>query len=409
MPNHFRLPFHYAWVIALAGMLTLFTSLGLGRFALGMLLPSMGATLALSYAQMGFISTANFLGYLAAVVLCRYGVARYGSRLVIAAALLTLGLSMALIGQAQYFLPVLLLYGATGIASGFSNVPMMGLVTPWFSSNQRGKAAGFMSSGNGFGIMFSGLLVPVMNAQYGAEGWRTSWLIFGVVAAVIAAVCLALLRNHPRDVGLHPLSGNPAASQTSPPADAVRPSRWLMLQLGGSYFCFGFTYAIYVTFIVTTLVQERGFSEAEAGQVWFWIGLLSLFSGPVFGTLSDRLGRKAGLMLVFALQGTAYALVAEPLSHALLYLSVGLFGICAWSIPSIMAATVGDYLGPQRAVAAFGTVTFFFAIGQITGPGLAGLLAEHSGYFASSYWLAAALAGSAVLIAASLRKPAGND
>jgi nitrate/nitrite transporter NarK len=47
-------------------------------------------------------------------------------------------------------------------------------------------------------------------------------------------------------------------------------------------------------FIVTVLVREWGFAESVAGTFWMWIGFLSLFSGPVFGTLSDRLGRKTG-------------------------------------------------------------------------------------------------------------------
>ena len=71
--------------------------------------------------------------------------------------------------------------------------------------------------------------------------------------------------------------------------------------LGAIYFLFGYTYVIYATFFVTVLVKERGFSEAIAGNFWSWVGFLSLFSGPVFGSLSDRLGRKRGLMIVFSL------------------------------------------------------------------------------------------------------------
>ena len=59
---------HYGWVIVVAGFLTVFAGLGLARFGLGMLLPSMGAGLGLSYSQMGLISTGNFIGYLAAVL-----------------------------------------------------------------------------------------------------------------------------------------------------------------------------------------------------------------------------------------------------------------------------------------------------------------------------------------------------
>lgn len=398
-------PFEYKWLVAFTGMLALFTALGLGRFALGMLLPSMGATLDLSYAQMGFIGTGNFIGYFVAVFLTRYAVAHFGSRPVICMALLVLGLSMILIGEADGFMQVMLLYCVTGAASGFANVPMVSLVTHWFPPEQRGRAAGIMSIGSGLGIMFSAVVIPLVNDRMGPEGWRTSWLIFGVIGLALAAACLVLLREHSQTYPKTPTPAKAAAASAAKPAPTAKAGRWLVPHLGSAYFMFGFTYSIYVTFIVTTLVQERGYTEAVASDFWFWVGVLSMFSGPVFGAVSDWLGRRAGLCLVFALQGLAYVLVAGAFPSFALYLSIGFFGICAWSIPSIMAAAVGDYVGPQQAVKVFGSVTLIFSLGQIMGPALAGVLAEESGGFASSYWLAAAMAGTAVLISAALRKP----
>lgn len=402
-------PLDYKWVVVLTGLLVVFAALGLGRFALGMLLPSMGATLNLSYSQMGFVGTGNFIGYLVAVFLSRYGVARYGSRAVISSAVLVLGLSMTGIAHADGFLPIVLLYCLTGAASGFANVPMIGLVTPWFAPARRGMAAGIMSIGSGLGIMVSGVFIPLINDRIGVEGWRTGWLVFGMSAIVIAGISAVLLRERPRTAGPEPVTGDAGTSMRIGPVAAAVPvgrSRGTVFRLGSVYFLFGFTYAIYATFIVTTMVAERGFSEAAAGSFWFWVGVLSLFSGPLFGALSDRLGRKAGLILVFALHGLAYGLVAVSLSAYTLYLSIGLFGLCAWSIPSIMAAAAGDYMGPRRALATFSTVTVFFSVGQIIGPALAGVLAERSGGFANSYMMAAALAGLAIAIAATLRRPA---
>jgi MFS family permease len=135
------------------------------------------------------------------------------------------------------------------------------------------------------------------------------------------------------------------------------------------------------------------------------VGFLSLFSGPVFGTLSDRIGRKGGLIIVFSLQMLAYVLVAANLPPVFLYLSIGFYGIVAWSIPSIMVAAVSEYVGIDKALAAFGFITFIFGLGQITGPSLAGVLAEKTGSFSSSFFMAAALAGAAIVLAAFLRKP----
>jgi MFS family permease len=157
------------------------------------------------------------------------------------------------------------------------------------------------------------------------------------------------------------------------------------------------------------LVREKGFSEVVAGRFWSWVGLLSLLSGPVFGSLSDRIGRRGGLVTVFTVQALAYALAAADLPVAFLYLSIGCFGIAAWSIPTIMIAAVTDHVGAERALGAFGLITFFFGIGQVAGPAMAGVLAQRTGSFSSSFFMAAALAAAAVLVSGLLRGPAPED
>lgn len=396
---------HYAWFIAFTGIGTILVSLGLGRFALGMLLPSMGTTLNLSYGEMGLISTTNFLGYLIAVLVAGRMAARWGARALITAALILIGLSLLTVSQAHGAIAAMVSYGLTGLGSGAATVPVMGLVSHWFAPHWRGKAAGLMVTGNGLGIMASGLLIPWVNSHWGAAGWRISWLVFGSAALLVAVWAGLVLRGAPQQHGLQPLGHRETHTGPTVTPPTPRQERRLVWQLGGIYALFGITYVIYVTFIVTTLIQERGFSESAAGIFWFWLGFLSLFSGPIFGSLSDHLGRRIGLIVVFALQGVAYLLVAAPLPTPWLYLSIGLFGLCAWSIPSIMAAAAGDYLGPQHAVAAFGTMTFIFGIGQMLGPVLAGWLAEASGSFTSSYGLAAALAVVAIGLTWPLPRP----
>ncbi len=397
---------HYGWVIAGTGTLCIFACLGFGRFALGMLLPSMASSLSLSYSQLGWIGTGNFVGYLAAVLFCGAIAARVGPRALIFAALLLVAVSMWLMGSAGGFASLLLLYAVTGVGSGAANVPVQGLVARWFDASVRGRAAGFVSIGSGFAIVLSGWLIPFINRRQGPGGWRTSWMVLSLAVAAIAVVALVLFRNRPEEKGLRPCGSGPAPSAAAPapaphPRFHARGSVWL---LGFIYFIFGYTYAIYVTFIVTALVRERGFSESSAGTFWSTVGLLSLLSGPVFGGLSDRLGRRAGLTLVFSFQLAAYLLAGADLPRAFLWLSVGLFGLVAWSVPTIMVAAVADLVGADAALPAFGFITFFFGVGQIAGPAVAGILAERTGTFSSSFFMAAAFAGIAIAACAFLTK-----
>jgi len=404
-----RLPFYYGWVIVAAGTFGIIACLGFGRFALGMLLPSMGATLELSYSQMGFISTGNFVGYLVSVFFGGMIVARIGQRQFIFLSLLLVGVTMALLSRSAAFPALLALYVLTGMGSGGANVSVMSLASTWFAKSNRGKAAGFMTMGNGYAIIFAGFFIPFVNRAIGTEGWRTSWLALGGIVILISFLCLLLLRNKPADLGLaipgesKKKVATSAAQATGRKIDIYK-SR-AIYHLGAIYFLFGFTYVIYATFIVTTLVKERGLSEALAGNFWSAIGVLSLFSGPVFGSISDKLGRKAGMVIVFSIQFLAYLLVATRLPGIVLYLSIFCFGIVAWSIPTIMAAAMGDYAGPDNAAKALGFITLSFGLGQISGPAIAGVLAQNAGSFSSSFYLAAALVALAILLSAMLKKP----
>ncbi len=397
---------NYRWLIVFTGVLCVFASLGFGRFALGMLLPSMGSALHLTYSQMGFISTANFLGYLISVLLCGILTRKLGTRILIFLALLLVGFSMGLVSMADSFLVVMILYLLTGIGSGASNVPIMALVSVWFDRPQRGKAAGFIVIGSGFAIILAGKLIPFLNVMSGPEGWRMSWLVLGAIVIIVSFFCLAILRNRPEEVGLVSFGGS--VSESSPMKPSIRERlrvyrEVVVYHMGAIYFLFGYTYVIYTTFIVTFLVQERGFSEAVAGNFWSWVGFLSLLSGPVFGTLSDKLGRRAGLITVFSIQMLSYLLIASKLPGVILYLSIFFFGIVAWSIPSIMAAIVGDYVGPTRTAEVFGFITFIFGLGQIAGPAVAGMLAELTDSFYNGFSMAAGFAGLAIVLTIFLR------
>jgi len=389
-----------------AGMLCVLAALGFGRFALGMLLPSMAASLRLTYSEMGFIATANFLGYLVSALASARASSRIGPRKYIFFALLTLAVSMTLVSRATGFHTVLLLNVIAGAGCAGANIPVMGLVSAWFSSRLRGRAAGFIVIGSGFAIMISGLLIPHVNRAVGAEGWRTGWRILAAATALIACAGYALLRDRPEEKGLSPLGGGDIpARPASPGKETSVYRRGVVYYLGVVYFLFGYTYSIYTMFIVTVLVKERGFAEGVAGTFWMWIGFLSLFSGPVFGTLSDRIGRKAGLIVVFSLQAVAYLLVASRLPGVFLYLSIGFFGMVAWSIPSIMAASMGDYVGAGKAAEALGLATFIFGLGQMSGPAVAGMLAQRTGGFSGAFYMAASLSALAIVLTAFLRKP----
>jgi len=396
---------HYGWIIVGVGTLIVVACLGLARFAFGMILPSMGTDLQLSYNQMGLLGTANFAGYLTAVGLTPLLLRRMTPRMLIAGGLFVIALCMVGISASQMFFTILALYTIVGIGTGLSNIPLMVLVSYWFRRERRGLAAGIIVTGSGFAIILSGFLIPLLNDMYGAQGWRISWMVLAAIVLIIAVIASLLMRNHPQEKGLEPVGNSTPTPYDPSETHGHYKASQVLVRLGLLYFAFGATYVIYGTFIVTSLIEDYGFSEKTAGYFWSWAGVISLFSGVVFGTLSDRIGRKKGLMAVFGVHTLAYLLAGVHWGATAITCSVAFYGLASSAIPAIMAAAIGDYLGQARAAAGFSIITFCFAVGQAVGPAVAGVVAERSGSFSSSYLASALLTATAIGVALTLPAP----
>ena len=402
---------HYGYVVLATSVLAVTGALGFGRFAYTLILPGMRDALGLSYAQMGLIASGNFLGYLASALVSGLLAARLGPRLVVIAGLALTGSTMVVTGLAQGFEAAVAARTVTGVGSAAGNVPAMSLVSSWFARSRRGLASGFLVAGSGIGLLIAGQVVPRLIAVGGDQGWRMSWFVLGALVLGLALVAGLLLCNHPREKGLRPLwteleSGS-ADPEPQPSASGSLGRVWRsrsIWHLGLVYAAFGFSYIIYATFFAAHLLRS-GLLESEAGALWGAVGLLSLGSGVLWGSVSDRLGRRQALALVFAVQATAFGLFAFGSGWPAFATSTLLYGVAGWSVPAIMAASVGDYVDERLIPAALGLLTLIFGVGQILGPGVAGAMADAADSFSPAFALAAVVALAGAAGSLTLRRP----
>jgi sugar phosphate permease len=387
---------HYGWVVLGMGTLVVFGSLGLARFGYTVVLPAMQKGLGMDNHLGGALATANLVGYLAFSVVGGVLAARLGPRRVIAAGLTLAGVSMIMTGMARSVAAAAVWRVLAGIGSGASNVPVMGLMAAWFARRRRGLAAGIAVAGSSLAMIAMGPVVPRVLVAFGDDGWRVCWYLFGGVTLALAIGAGMLLRNRPGEIGLRPV-GAAAGDPPSPTGGGslrwgqvyARPIVWL---LGLVYVAFGFSYIIYMTFFNKCLMAEGGYTQAQAGRLFMLMGWFSLACGLLWGGVSDVIGRKAALAIVYLIHAVAFSLFPLWPTPTGFLLSTVLFGLSAWSIPGIMAATCGDLLGPALAPAALGFVTLFFGIGQAAGPTVAGALADAYKSFWPALWLSAGVA-----------------
>jgi len=373
----------YEWAVIALGILNVLGSIGLARFGYPLILPSMKEGLGLTHTAMGLLGSGNFVGYLIASLLGGYWASKYGPKRVILLSSVLVGICMILTGLSQGFLFALTMRFLTGLGSGGTYVPMIGLCMGWFPPQQRGTATGLMVSGSGFGLVFIGWFIPAIIIAHGGEGWRSCWRLLGLCILVFWALTLFFLREPPQEKP----SRNPSPLSWA----KVYKSRALW-HLAFIYFTSGLSLPMYMTFFGAHAGRAGHLPAAIIGHIWSLLGFLSIFSGPVWGWVSDRLGRKYGLIIVFAFHSIAFALFAGARQVGIFYLSAIFLGIAAWAIASILSAATADYVGPRLASAAIGFITLIFGIGQVISPFLAGLIADRTGSFSLAFVLAASVA-----------------
>ena len=407
------LKIHYSWLILAVGTFIVFGALGLGRFGYTIVLPAMQKDLRMDNTQAGLLATANLAGYLALSVIGGALASRYGSRIVITLGLVLAGIGMLLTGTASGFIVAIIWRALTGIGSGASNVPVMGLMSAWFGPKRRGFASGIAASGSSLALILIGPTVPYILSIYTDKGWRISWFIFGVVALLLAIIGFFILRNRPSEIGLEPLGTDTNETTTNQQAEGIH---WgsvyrsaTVWHLGVVYFAFGFSYMIYMTFFVKSLIVDGGYTQASAGHLFMIMGWFSLLCGLLWGTVSDVIGRKFTLFIVYLIHTLSFSLFALWSAPIGFTISAILFGLTAWSIPAIMAATCGDVLGSRMAPAALGFITLFFGIGQAIAPSIAGAIADAVSSFSPAFLLASGMAllgafSTLFLRSSSLRK-----
>lgn len=126
--------------------------------------------------------------------------------------------------------------------------------------------------------------------------------------------------------------------------------------------------------------------------MWAISGLGMIAGSLVWGSLSDRLGRRLGISAVFVFLAIAIFLFTTSHSVVIYTISAVLFWAAEPGVPVIVAAACGDFVGGRLAPAAVGFATLFMGIGQAIGPYLTGGIADMTASFNMAFYVSALVA-----------------
>ena len=378
--------------LALALSLAAAVSLGITRFAYGLLLPPMRADLHWSYALAGAMNTANALGYLAgALVTPRLLRIARAPQLLLGGAVLA-GVFMAVTGFFTGAAPLLLQRVLAGVASAFLFIAgsllaaRLGSLRP----GRGGLLLGIYYGGTGLGLALAALLVPAVleAAAARAHGWAWAWWLLGLACLAATAVLAwpaRVLGQEPQPAG----TGGQAASGF----------RWPQFAPAlAAYFMFGVGYIGYMTFVIA-LLREHGQGPGRITLFYALLGVAVMASARIWAGLLDRYHGGQPLAILSALLSVATLLPALTAAWPLVLASGLLFGGVFLSLVASTTALVRHNLAPGDWAAGISAFTIVFAAGQIVGPTVVGWIADGPGGLARGLLFSAAALGIGALLA----------
>ena len=386
--------FDYGWVVVGAG--ALMTCVGFGSMlSLAVFLQPISEATGWSRAGISAAVTLNFLCMGFAAFFWGALSDRFGTRIVVLAGSLLLGLGLVTASQAQSLWLFQLLFGILiGVAVGSFYAPMVAVASAWIEKH-RSLAVALVSAGMGVAPL---TIAPAASALTTAYDWRTAMLVIGIASWALLIPACFLVLPAPQGRGKVATTGHEVPKTEWTAAQALRTPQFIAL--AGAHFacCAAHSGPI---FHMVSYAMICGIAPLTAVTVYSLAGFSGLGGRLLLGAMADRLGAKpvlVGGLLVQALCIATYLAVAHL--GEFYALSV-VFGLAYGGVMPLYAVLVREFFGARIMGTVFGAVSAFASLGMALGPWAGGYIYDT---FHSYAWLHAgsfAIGLAAVAVALS--------
>jgi MFS transporter, OFA family, oxalate/formate antiporter len=294
--------------------------------------------------------------------------------------------------------------GGIGIGAGY--VCPIATCVKWFP-DKRGLITGLAVAGFGAGAFFfaplaKGLITGGKYQVLGANlfglpklGVFNTFMALGIIFLVAIVLGAQLLRNPP--AGYKPAGWNPPqpAAGAAPkvdftPGEMLKTGRFWLLWI--TYFA-GCTAGLQVIMKASPVWQSCaiGGCQAPVDAVTFSaigaagamaVAILAIFNSLgriLWGKLSDNLGRKPTLFVMFIICGVAMLLLNALRAYPLYLTGISVVGLCFGGFLALYPAVTADFYGTKHYGVNYGWMFSAYGAGGIAGPFLAAWLMKKSG------------------------------
>lgn len=256
---------------------------------------------------------------------------KFGPKVMVVAAAIFIGLG-SLVGAFSSSASMLILSrGIEGIGFIFATVCGPLAIARYVEPSKVGFATGIWATWVSLGQISAFNITPAM---FGSMSISNIWIVYGVAAVVMAALLQLVVKGNYGNV----------VSSTGPKVkfSAIFGKKNLIL-LCLAFITFNFVFMSGLTFAPTYLENTGMMTKSAAAFAVSIPMIISIFSSPVFGKLSDMMGggHKKLLLLGLIVLGPSIALLFST-STTLVYLGGILFGAIGMGVPAMILGSVGE-------------------------------------------------------------------
>ena len=275
-----------------------------------------------------------------------------------------------------------------GLGIGTAYVCPIATCVKWFP-DKRGMITGLAVAGFGAGAL---VFTPIAKAFIAASGIMPTFMYLGIiflVAVVLGAQLMVVPPAGFKPAGWTPPAPAPGAKSAAgsdfTTGEMLKTPQFYFLWL--SYFC-GCTAGLMIIMNITNMWQAPSMIElaktmptismdvfkniANQGALAVMIvAILNAAGRLVWGQVSDVIGRKNTLYILFAFAGVIMLVLKMFTSFPLFLFGVCSIGFCFGGFLGLYPAVTADYFGTKNVGANYGFMFAAFGAGGLFGPWLA--------------------------------------
>ena len=302
----------------------------------------------------------------------------------------------------QFYLIAALMQVGAAIISALG-IPM--IINAWFDDSSRGKALStVMACGSLSNAVLQTICVKLLNTQ----GFKQTYLIFGIVGLVVAIPVILFMLRMPKDDSEIVRKSSNKDDKEEVKVDsnwgytlkeATKTKGFKMLTIG--FFFVGIYSAALATQYPNYLHQNHHVNTGTIGSLFAICSFVGAFIG---GNLFDKIGPfktmlVGGIMTLIANLSLVYALDITALAYVFAIAK----GLSIFTYSMGPALLTGKLFGNKEYAGVLGMVQLVFGLGFALGSSLFGVLVSNFGYMVAWYTMSVAIVISFICILVAIK------